>query len=279
MLESSDPRIDPLDFSASIFLHGEYVRRFLKSPGREAYVFAAGEAGALWSWRHAEVLFHLLKSRHRDFRQYADDLTCSSPTEALTRTFNKEFDQREHNLFVPANIDENMIGDDGLFQGGGLTRSSYHYQSDGSIAEAVSFLALVELWRQEPIVRKLYRETSNEATVPRNIHNTLEILADGYLHYDVGEATAEDELIQKIRLHFGYGSRAALDVRASQNEVFREGTVVSAAFWDGHTQEMRSRVCEVLRDGRPGSLRTSQDGGNVVVTWDAPGHDQTSVTG
>jgi hypothetical protein len=47
MLESSDSRIDPLDFSASIFFHAEYIRRFLKSPNHEAYVFAAGEAGSL----------------------------------------------------------------------------------------------------------------------------------------------------------------------------------------------------------------------------------------
>ena len=79
MLESSDPRVQPLDFSASVFLRGDYTARFLRSPGREGYVFATGEAGALWSWRHAEVLFHRLKTRHRDFRQYAEDLTCSSP--------------------------------------------------------------------------------------------------------------------------------------------------------------------------------------------------------
>ena len=276
MLESSDPRVQPLDFSASVFLRGDYTARFLRSPGREGYVFATGEAGALWSWRHAEVLFHRLKTRHRDFRQYAEELTCSSPTDALIWMFNEEFDQREHNLFVPANIDENMIGDNGMFRGDAFTSHSYHYQSDGSIAEAVSFLALVELWQQEPVVRKLYRETPNEATVPSHV---TESFVDAYLHYDVGEATAEDELIQKIRLHFGYGSRAALDLRASQNEVLREGIVFSASFWDGHTEVMRSRVCEALRDGKPGSLGTSEDGGNVVLTWDAPGYQADSVTG
>ena len=276
MLESSDPRVQPLDFSASIFLRGDYTARFLRSPGREGYVFATGEAGALWSWRHAEVLFHRLKTRHRDFRQYAEELTCSTPTDALIWKFNEEFDQREHNLFVPANIDENMIRDNGMFRGDGLTSHSYHYQSDGSIAEAVSFLALVELWQQEPIVRKLYRETSNEDTVPSRVS---EPFVDAYLHYGEGEATAEDELIQKIRLHFGYGSRAALDARASQNEVLPEGTVLSASFWDGHTEVMRSRVCEALRDGKPGSLRTSENGGNVVLNWDAPGYQADSVTG
>ena len=239
-------------------------------------MFATGEAGALWSWRHAEVLFHRLKTRHRDFRQYEEELTCSTPTDALIWKFNEEFDQREHNLFVPANIDENMIRDNGMFRGDGLTSHSYHYQSDGSIAEAVSFLALVELWQQEPIVRKLYRETSNEDTVPSRVSDPF---VDAYLHYGEGEATAEDELIQKIRLHFGYGSRAALDARASQNEVLPEGTVLSASFWDGHTEVMRSRVCEALRDGKPGSLRTSENGGHVVLNWDAPGYQADSVTG
>ena len=276
MLESSDPRIDPLDFSASIFLHREYIKRFLKSPDREAYVFAAGEAGALWSWRHAEVLFHRLKTGQGYFREYAEDLTCASHTEARSSMFNQEFDQREHNLFVPANIDEDMIDDKGLFRGNALTRHSYHYQADGSIAETLSFLALVELWRQEPIVRKLYRETFNSDTLSSLVPDSLR---DAFLYYGEWEATAEDELIQKVRLHFGYGSRAALDARASQNEVLIEGVVKSAAFWDGHTEVMRSHVCEALTDGKPGGLLTSEDGGNVVVSWSAPTYDAESVTG
>ena len=175
------------------------------------------------------MLFHRLKTRYPDFRRYAEGLTCSSPTEALIWTITREFDQREHNLFIPANIDENMIDENGFFRGDGitvrgdsLTRHSYHYQNDGSIAEAVSFLALVELWRQEPIVRQLYRKTSNEVTVPICIRNTNEFMTDGYLHYDLGEATAEDELIQKIRLHFGYGSRAALVARANRRMKYSE---------------------------------------------------------
>ena len=276
MLESSDPRINSLDFSASIFHQGEYYRRFLKSPDREAYVFAAGEAGSLWSWRHAEVLYHRLKTGKGYFRQYAQDLTCANHVEALSSMFNEEFDQREHNLFVSANIDESMIGEDGLLKGDSLVRHSYHYQADGSIAEALSFLALVELWRQEPIVRKLYRETSNTATISSHVHDAYR---DSMLYYGDGEATAEDELIQKVRLHFGYGSRAALDARASQNEVLIEGVVKSAAFWDGHTEVMRTHVCEALTNGKPGDVLTSQDGGNVVVTWSAPTYDAESVTG
>ena len=38
-------------------------------------------------------------------------------------------------------------------------------------------------------------------------------------------------------------------------------------------------MCEALRDGKPGSLRTSENGGNVVLNWDAPGYQADSVTG
>ena len=64
-------------------------------------------------------------------------------------------------------------------------RYSYYYQPDGSITDVLNFFALVELWQQEPIVRKLYRDTPNEDTVPRNSWK-LPV----YLYYEAGTATA-----------------------------------------------------------------------------------------
>ena len=275
LLESSDQRIEQLDFSASRFYSGNYAERFLKSPGRSIYVAAVVEAGAVWSWRHAEVLFSRLKDRYTDFPQYAEQLMCGSTSNALY-TLSSQFDQRDHNLSVLATIDDGDITPEGLLdRASAYVSNTYHYQTDGSIGDAVNFLTLFELWEQDPIVRKLYRDTSNEDTVlPENAW-----LMDVYLHYGPGKATAEDELIQKFRLHFGRGNRAALDARAGQNESMLLGFVPSASFWDGHLEVMRPRVCKALRNSEPENLRATRDGANTVLDWDAPTYDADSITG
>ena len=274
-LESSDERIEPLDFSASHFYFSQYSERFLKSPGREPYVLATGEAGAVWSWRHTEVLFRILKDRYPDFQPFAKSLMCAEEIDAqytVTRLFN----QREHNLFVPATIDDSEIDDAGqLRHSSAYVYYAYYYQTDGSMSGALNFLALVELWEREPIVRKLYRDTSNEDTfLPED-----SAIPDMYLYYDSGSATAEDELIQKLRLHFGQGSRAALDARAAQNEMTTLGIVPSASFWDGHIKTMGPRVCDALRNSEPENLTATLNEGSTTLVWDAPTHDTESVTG
>ena len=275
LLESSDQRIEQLDFSASRFYSGNYAERFLKSPGRSIYVAAVVEAGAVWSWRHAEVLFSRLKDRYTDFPQYAEQLMCGSTSNALY-TLSSQFDQRDHNLSVLATIDDGDITPEGLLdRASAYVSNTYHYQTDGSIADAVNFLTLFELWERDPIVRKLYRETSNEDTV----HPENAWLMDVYLHYGPGKATAEDELIQKFRLHFGQGVRAAMDARAAQNESMLLGFVPSASFWDGHLEAMRPRVCKALRNSEPENLRAALDGVDIVLDWDAPTYDANSITG
>ena len=219
------------------------------------------------------MLLQHLKARHRDFRQYAEDLTCASAEKAQRDVLNSEFDEREHHLLVSANLNDSDIEE--LLTD--MLRYSYNYatSSYGNMSGVVNFLALVELWEQEPIVRKLYRETSNEETVIP-AHSWA---MDPYLYYEAGTATAEDELIQKIRLHFGQGSRTALNARAAQNQTDIYKAVHSSFFWPAHLDVMRSLVCEALTDGKPGKPRTSEAGDNVVVSWDAPGYDTDSVTG
>ena len=52
---STHPRIEPLSFYGSSFT-SEYTGRFLKTQDQSYYKTAVAEAGAVWSWRHAEVL-------------------------------------------------------------------------------------------------------------------------------------------------------------------------------------------------------------------------------
>ncbi len=269
---STDPRIEPLDFSASVFATRPSAIRFLMTPGELDYVAAVEEAGAVWSWRHAEVLFRILQSRHRDFVEWGTELVCqNSEVEALFQPTVRSFDQSDHNLFVAANSD--LVIEDGLVNASDLVRYNYYYHPDGSVGDALIFLTIVELWRADPLVRHLYRKTSNAETT--HGHSRL---VEAQLHYPSGSATAEEELIQKLRLHFGQGGRNGLRIRARQHDGLRLG-VLSASFWDGHAERMRPRVCRALTRSAPTNLRVAVESGTPVLRWDAPLYDPDSLTG
>ena len=272
---STDPRIEPLDFSASTFPTGLGAVRFLKTPGRQPYVAAMEEAGAVWSLRHAEVLMRILRARHADFRQWGEDLVCAhSDVEAQFKPTVRSFDQEDHNLFLPANHELTIR--DGLIAGiSDLVGYNYYYHPAGSVGDAMIFLTIVDLWRKEPIVRHLYRKVSNADTIGRSGRHSR----DGMLYYRSGSGTAEDELIQKLRIHFGQGGRTALSARARQNARIYLNGVLSASFWDGHAEVMRPRVCRALTRSAPGDVDVDLEDGSVNLEWSAPAFDAEDVTG
>ena len=190
---SINTRIEPLDFSTSDFAWGNTQRRFI-TPGEEPYVLVVIEAGALMAWRHSQILFEILKDRREDFDKLTQKFTCSKLSRA-EKMFSSLFSQIEHNLFVKATVDPKLIENGTFDHPNDHVRISYYYQYGENILHDINFLALVHLWSEQPIIRKLYRET------PRD-----------------GGLTAEDEIIDMIRLHFGRGHRAALRERARKNK-------------------------------------------------------------
>ena len=285
MIESDDPRIEPLAFPAAAFRGGYKGTRFMVTPHGKPVVAAVEEAGAVWSWRHVEVLFRILRERHEDFRPWGEDVMCvGSDLEAQLLPTVRSFDQREHNLILPANAD--VVINNGLIDGASFPafgdgvsdflRYNYYYHPEGSVGDALVFLTIVELWQAEPIVRHLYRKTPNGDTIVFGIHAAFR---RAMLHFERGSATAEDELIQKLRLHFGRGGRAALDLRGRQNDRFSIGGVYSASFWNGHAERMRPMVCRALTESAPKSLRVLLEDGRPILSWDAPSYDIGSVTG
>ena len=266
--ESTDPRIEPLDFSASWL--SDYRDRFLKPPGYTPYLVVVEEAGNVMAWRHAEVLFRRLEAR-TDFRQFAEETVCaSSPLETRTAAL-APFELGDHNPAVLSNTGQ-------VVQGGSLeTRfvaPDFHYTSFGSVGGAVVFLLVVDLWEREPIVRKVYREVSNVDALNPEFRSRYPVVS---LYYDAGSATAEDELIVKLRLHFGNGSREALADRDRQNSRARFGSV-SAMFYPTQLEVMAPRVCDALTKTRPANLRVTLTGADAVLRWDAP-EDVSAVTG
>ena len=269
--QSTNPRIQPLDCTASEYVYGT---RTLKTSTYDFYVTPVEEAGNILAWRHAEVLHRRLKAR-RDFRQFAETAVCTTDSDGARAAVLRPFELGDHNLAVLSDTGQ-------VIQGGSANRNQYvlwdyHYGEQGALGGALLFLVVVDLWEQEPIVRKLYRDVSNSDTLPENRksanHSTL-------LYYASGSANAEDELIAKLRLHFGQGSRRALEERARQNTqvptIF--GGAHSAYFVLGHLEVMAPRVCNALRNTKPKNLRVEIVDGDAVLDWEAPA-DGDSVTG
>ena len=274
LLESTNPRIQPLDFSASSFAYDTYAVRFLRSPGREDDVPVVVEAGAVWSWRHAEVLHTKLKAEQPDYRSFAEDLMCMDANRARF-VLSREFDIRDHHLLVPNNIDKDLIRKNQLLGVSDVMSRVYLIYETGSATDGVNFLTLVDLWREEPIIRKLYRETPNQNTLLARDRDA----SAKWLYYPPGSATAEDEMIQKLRIHFGRGGMASLHARADQNERNNPFRIFSSSFWTGHVEGMRDDVCEALTGSKPQDLAVSLPNGNVVLTWKPPTYDAESLTG
>ena len=263
-VESTDPRIEPLDFSLSHFPRG-YQARFLKTPGRNPYVAAAEEAGNVMAWRHAEVLFRRLKDGE-DFRRFAERTVCSSDSHDIRTAALRPFALGDHNPAILSNTGKAVQGGS---IGHSLVTPDYHYHGGGRLGGALVFLLVVDLWEQEPIVRGLYRQVPNGDTVPGR---TGSFQRDRLLYYKSGSATAEDELIAKLRLHFGNGNRRALEDRARQNQpvggyIFGP---LSANFSVGHLEVMAPRVCRALTKTRPRNLEVTLTDNDAVLSWDAP---------
>ena len=277
-IASTDPRIEPLDFSASTFeMH--QAARVLVRPGRVPHLLVGEEAGAVWSWRHAEVLVRKLRARYPNFREFSGRVMCLDTESAFMFAVTvDEFSQIDHNLFASA-ADPTLSRDPGQIMpspSSALVSESYHYNDLGSVASAMVFLVAADLWRQEPMVRHLYRNVSNEHTLLPTTDPGVRV---GLLYYDSGSATAEDELIQKLRIHFGEGGAAALDARAYQNERVYLYGVLSASFYDAHVGMMGPGICSALTESAPGGLRVTLESGRPVLTWDAPTYDAEALTG
>ena len=69
---------------------------------------------------------------------------------------------------------------------------------------------------------------------------------DALLVYPAGTATAEDELIQLYRLHFGYGNRYSLGILDSVAPLYTQDGDYTTDFEAGSLISMGPKVCAVL---------------------------------
>ena len=274
---SNNPRITPLDFSASVFFYG-YKRYFEESSPAHPYTGPVEEASLVLALRHAEVLFERLKARE-DYGEFAENTVCSSDAGGdAQRSF---MDAYDHTIGVFANELRSVGSAVGSWLSG-ATYPNYNYQ-DAHFGEILVFLIVHDLWETHAAVRRLYRSVSNADL--RDGERGGARRAEDHLVYPVGEATAEDELIQLYRLHFGYGGRAAIAAIAAAQPYYGEGAF-TARFGEGHLWTMLPRVCATLRGAgweiTPGpfsvpegetavaTLSVSEEAATAELSWSLP---------
>ena len=262
LIESTNERVAPLDFSGSVFPHG-HDRRFLKpSDGLTPYMLGVEELGTVLGLRHAGVLFQRLKSS-ADYAEFAEETVCSSsPVQAAYSRFESTSDST---IGVMLNRQQPVQGFSGTSD---AQFPDYHFKAaGGTIGQALVFLILHDLWSDHAEVRQAYREVSNGSLPQSSIDN------QGHLFYPAGSANAEDELIQIYRLHFGHGNGASLDAIDAANPTELQLGNFTAGLGDGHIFTMLPRVCSALKskDTLAHNLTAwAGSDGSVNLSWDAP---------
>ena len=272
--DSGNERLAVLDFSAST-TYGRESERFFVRPGRDADALAAEEAAAVWSWQHAKILYNLILDRHPDMISYSRPLCEKRDFQPSYTVTVWEFDQAEHNLFFnPAS--EVEVDEDGLLLvPSDFIRSYYHYNPTSSVADSIWMLIISDLLRDVPVLRHLYRNTTNTEMYSSGFLN-----AEGALFYRDGRATAEDEFIQKIRLHFGRGTDMSLSERARMtNKTGFPRGVLSSSFWESHLEVMRHKICDAMWNSVPRALSVALENGRPHLSWQEPTYDPRAVSG
>ena len=273
LLASTSERIAPLHLERSHFgWTGSYHRRLFKASPSAVVGFRdpAEELATALALRHAGVLFERLQS-DAGYAEFAQDTLCSSdPRSTVSAPF---WASRDHTLGVFPYTDRIVLA----HAANEATAWPAYYFGAGELDSAVLFLILYDLWETHPEVRDLYRETSNADLPSQGIISTYE--PHELLVYPIGEATAEDELIQLYRMHHGYGSRTSLELEDSRSQtIYQDGRYLTD-HWAAHVATMAPRVCSVLQQGTAAPRVTSDaaiavaEGSTVVAMLTATDAD------
>ena len=124
--------------------------------GQNRGVTAAAEASTVFARRHAEVLFHRLKARS-DYRRFAEETLCSASSSEVLAGALGAFSESDRDLGL---LSDNLQPIQGSRNP--AVDPDEPGRVRGTVGSALVFLLMFDLWQQEPIVRKLYRELRNE---------------------------------------------------------------------------------------------------------------------
>lgn len=222
-LDSTDPRLSLLE-SEPLNSHDDSRKIPVVSSvsGRKKNILeVTKELSATLIWRHAKVLVNRLKARD-DYMKLAERIMCGGL--GISDLYKTE----EHN---PALMED---GNKTKFIQGSTGRR--YNSSNGTMSDTFDFLILYDLWLRDERISRLYKNLSNEEVSP---------IFYSYLSYHPGTATAEDELLESYRRHFGSKGQDSLNTRVD-SETLSKDIESTAIFGEGHLKSMAPRVCKIL---------------------------------
>ena len=240
-MNSTNPMLEPLEITMP-------TNRHIATTGQrisfgESWVEPAYEIGSVLAWRHAEVLFNIVKSR-KDYMRIAKDEVCPPLQYTLSRTLPrgviKYFAPEDHHLSL-------LRGSLGRVQGASLEKNRYtshgyytedDYSADNSgVGRAFTFLVLHDFYRTDSRIAELYRSASNIELVG-NARPKAGITQ--YLNYPYGEANGEEELLASYDKHFVNLGQDFVDGRSSSSHYS------ARSFYEANFLFMDERICEIL---------------------------------
>ena len=251
MIDSTDPRITPLDRS-------HYNRRRVRViPANVG--FTSWEFGTSLAIRHAEILFENLR-RRPDADSTIQDMLCADDdlkvgeiqnwpilqtlTNASLPILGVQgpfvFSQAEYN---PSRLADSLV----FFQGPDPSRSAAsagEYLGGGArLSSVVAYLSVRDLYRRSEGVRRLYDETPSEEAVYRwRIEQPYDVLK--YRPED--GKTAADELRAGYDELIAASGQAWLDARTARSQ-----STYDTAFLQHHVSSWADRVCTAMRSSPP----------------------------
>ena len=231
--------------------------RVLNLPGQVPHLYAVVEAGAVWSWRHAEVLLSVLEQRGSDLPGMGEALMCGSSSELpALRLFDHGEPQSGH--FGRSGVGRGRNWRDLLSRVFPSGSFGYYYTCRGAFRKRFNFLIFADLWEHNAMVRRLYRRLpTTKRSAPRSPTRPRSSIIQAGPPPRKTSSSRNCASTSEVA-----ACRASKPAAAEPTD--QQGGTFSADFWDGHLSNMKSRVCSAIR-GQPASRPARYHG--PETTW------------
>lgn len=244
------------------------TRRIYRGGGQEV----GRELSSLVAWAHSRVLFNRYLDGNDD---RIESVVCDDDMRGQVGS--------KINDLVPASLlDPSELSTGERIQSPGSSSAPFAYNNYARMQDTAVIVLLADVYDRVPEVRDFYRRTTNSEIITGSKFNRYDQPRDAdkrFLFYPPDTASAKDELLQFLRLHFGRSTRKTLDDRKEDYNGF--AFVVMS---QGHVNHIAYRVCDVLETlpdvdagadqwVEPGEMATlsgkgtAADGGELKFVW------------
>ena len=225
LMNSSNPRLEPLDFSKTV-LYSNQARKY-RNFNRDS---VARELSQIISWSHIKVLFNVLKEKS-NYEFLAQQILCAGRSQIHNEVASIFSTADRHPAYLSHNLE--------VIQGGNVDPEKYSYNNYSIMETSLGILILYNLWEENTQIRDLYRTLSNRDMILSDLSRPAD-LYKRHLMFTADTATARDELLQALRLHFSHANRASIQERVDRQ------TRGPTSLRLGHVRHMARRACTIL---------------------------------